>query len=145
MENKLILKGVKVLFVEINEPDFGSSITIDATDESIRQQIEAFNNAQGLKTRFKEYVGKDGKSTMQYSVRLAKFVSVQDEAGNTYDGLDAVEPVAKQIKFTFGSEINLAVKAYEYDNKFGKGKSASVSAIRIVKGAEVKNVMDDLA
>lgn len=144
-DNKLIIKNVKVLFVEVNDKDFGSNITIDVTDDSVRSQIETFYAGRGMNPKFKDFTSKEGKTTKQFSIKLAPFISVLDESGVTYDGLDALEEVAKTIKLVYGSEINLAVKIYEYNNKFGSGKSASVSAIRIVKGAEGKNVMDELA
>lgn len=144
-DNSLIIKNVKVLFVEVNDKDFGSNITIDVTDDSIRSQIESFYTERGLNPKFKEFTSKEGKTTKQFSIKLAPFISVLDESGITYDGLDALEEVAKTIKLVYGSEINLAIKIYEYNNKFGAGKSASVSAIRIVKGAEGKNIMNELA
>lgn len=144
-DNMLIVKGVKVLFVEIKDKDFGSNVTIDVTDDAIRSQIEAFYTANGMNPKFKEFTSKDGKTTKQFSIKLASFISVQDEDGVTYEGIDALEEIAKSIRFVYGSEINLAIKSYEYNNKFGAGKSASVSAIRIVKGAETKSVMAELA
>ncbi|MBO7735182.1 MAG: hypothetical protein J6S67_21640 [Methanobrevibacter sp.] len=145
MENKLILKDVKLLFVEIKDKDFGSSITIDVTDDKIRKAIEDYYNAEGINPKFKEYTNKEtGTVTKQYSIKLASFVKVQDEAGAEYD-LDALETKAREVKFVFGSRVNVAIRAYEYDNKFGKGKSASVSAVKIVKGAEaIKDDMEDL-
>lgn len=141
---KLIVKNAKVLFVEIKDKDFGSSITIDVTDDAIRQPIEDYYNAEGLKPKFKDYTNKEtGAITKQYSVKLASFVKVQDEAGNEYT-LDEVETKQSSIKLVFGSIVNLAIRSYEYDNKFGKGKSASVSAIKIVKGSEIKNDMNEL-
>lgn len=145
MENRLVLRNVKLLFVEIKDKDFGSSVTIDVTNPEIRKEIEDFYAKEGLTPKFKDYTNKEsGKVTTQYSIKLASFVSVMDEAGNEYD-LDTVETKARDIKFVFGSMVNLAIRAYDYDNKFGKGKSASVTAVKIVKGAEaVKNDMDDL-
>lgn len=144
MESKLILKNVKLLFIEIKDKDFGSSITIDVTDDAIRNTIEEFYNKEGLKPKFKDYTNKEtGITTKQYSIKLATFVNVQDEAGNDYN-LDALEVKAHDIKLGFGAEVNVAIRTYEYDNKFGKGKSASVSAMKIVKGAEIKDDMADL-
>lgn len=145
MENKLILKDVKVLFVEIKDKDFGSSITIDVTNPTLRKAIEDFYGKEGLTPKFKDYTNKEsGEITTQYSIKLASFVKVQDESGAEYN-LDELETKARDIKFVFGSKVNVAIRAYDYDNKFGKGKSASVSAVKIVKGAEaIKDDMDDL-
>lgn len=143
MENKLVLKNVKVLFVEIKDKDFGSSITIDVTDKDLQNQITDFYNAEGLTPKFKDYTNKDGKQTKQFSIKLATFIKVQDEAGVDYN-LDELETKANDIKFTFGSIVNVAIRTYLYNNKFGSGKSSSVSAIKIVKGAEIKNDMEEL-
>lgn len=144
MENKLILKDVKLLFVEIKDKDFGSSITIDVTDDTVRKSIEDYYKAEGITPKFKDYTNKEtGVVTKQYSVKIASFASIQDEKGNEYS-LDDAETKAREIKFVFGSLANIAVRAYEYDNKFGKGKSASATAIKITKGAELKDDMSDL-
>ena len=144
MENKLIVKDVKTLFVEIKDKDFGSSITIDVTDDAIRNEIEQFYTSNGLSPKFKDYTNKKtGEVTKQCSIKLASFVKVQDEAGVEFT-LDELEDKAKIVGLGFGSIINLAIRPYEYDNKFGKGKSASVSAIKIVKNAEFKDDMSEL-
>ena len=143
MENKLILKNVKALFVEIKDKDFGSSITIDVTDDAVRSEIEQFFTSNGLTPKFKDYTSKKGELTRQCSIKLAQFIKVQDVAGAEYD-LDDLETKAREIGLAFGSIVNIAIRPYEYDNKFGKGKSASVSAIKIVKGAELKDDMSEL-
>lgn len=141
---KLILKGAKVLFIEINDKDFGSSITIDVTNPEVRSAIESYYASEGLTPKFKDYTNKNtGEVTKQYSIKLATFVKIQDEAGNEYT-LDEVEGKLAQIKLAFGAEVNLAIRSYEYDNKFGQGKSASVSALKVVKGAELKDDMSEL-
>lgn len=141
---KLVLKDVKVLFVEINDKDFGSSITIDVTDETVRSSIETYFNGESLKPKFKDYTNKKtGEITKQFSVKLASFVKIQDETGNEYE-LDDIEKKLSQIKLAYGAIVNLAIRPYDYDNKFGKGRSASVSALKITKGAELKDDMQDL-
>lgn len=142
--DKLILKGAKVLFIELNDKDFGSSLTIDVTDGTMRSAIETYYASEGLTPKFKDYTNKKtGEVTKQFSVKLASFVKIQDEAGNEYS-IDDVEKKLSQIKLAFGAIVNLAIRSYDYDNKFGKGKSASVSALKITKGAELKDDMQDL-
>lgn len=143
MENKLVLKDVKLLFVEIKDQDFGSSITIDVTDEALKAQIEQFFTSEGLKPKFKDYTNKEGKTTKQFSIKLASFVKVQDEAGVEFT-LDELEDKAGIVGLSYGSIISVSIRPYNYDNKFGKGKSASVTAVRIVKSAERKEDMNDL-
>lgn len=141
---KLVLKGVKVLFVEINDKDFGSSITIDVTDETVRSAIETYFAGESLSPKFKDYTNKKtGEVTKQFSIKLASFIKIQDESGNEYE-LDAIENKLSQIKLGYGAIVNLAIRPYDYDNKFGKGRSASVSALKITKGAELKDDMQDL-
>lgn len=143
MEN-LIIKNAKLLFVEINDKDFGSSITIDVTDPEMQKIITEYYTNAGLNPKFKDYVnGKTGETTKQFSVKIASFANIQTEDGETLT-LDEAENKVSAIKLGFGAIVNIAIKPYEYDNKFGKGKSASVSAIRIVKGAEIKNAMAEL-
>ena len=143
MEN-LIIKNAKLLFVEINDKDFGSSITIDVTEPEMQNLITDYYTKAGLNPKFKDYVnGKTGETTKQFSVKIASFANIQTEDGETLT-LDDAENKVSAIKLGFGAIVNIAIKPYEYDNKFGKGKSASVSAIRIVKGAEIKNAMSEL-
>lgn len=141
---KLVLKNVKLLFVEIKDKDFGSSITIDVSNENVRKEIENYYASENLTPKFKDYTNeKSGETTKQFSVKLASFVKIQDEAGTEYD-LDVIENNLHTAKLGYGAELNIAIRPYDYDNKFGKGRSASVSAIKIVKGAEFKDDMDDL-
>ena len=137
--NNLILKNVKLLFIELNDKDFGSSITIDVTDETIRNQIEQFYSSEGLTPKFKDYTNaKSGEVTKQYSVKLASFVTFSDKDNHLYN-IDHLNPA--EIKLGFGAQINMVIRPYNYDNKFGNGKSASATAIRVVKGAEIKSDM----
>lgn len=137
--NNLILKNVKLLFIELNDKDFGSSITIDVTDEKIRKEIEQFYTSEGLTPKFKDYTNaKSGESTKQYSVKLASFAEFRDEDDKSFN-IDNVNPA--DIKLGFGAEINVVIRPYKYDNKFGAGKSASATAIRVVKGADIKSDM----
>lgn len=143
MEN-LILKNIKLLFVEINDKDFGSSITVDVTEPELQNQITTFYANAGLNPKFKDYTnGKTGETTKQFSVKIASFATIQTESGEILS-LDEVEGKTSQYNLAFGATVNIAIKPFEYDNKFGKGKSASVSAIRIVNGAELKNGMSEL-
>lgn len=143
-QSKLILKNVKLLFIEINDKDFGSSITLDVTDDAVRKQIEDFYASEGLQPKFKDYTNKkSGEVTKQYSIKLATFVKIQDEEGIEYD-LDTIEGKTREAKLAFGAELNVVIRPYNYDNKFGKGKSVSISAVKIVKGADLKDDMEDL-
>ena len=133
MEKELILKHVKVVFAELEDKGFGVNITIDVTDPELQKQITEWtkaNNINGGEPRFKEYTDKNGKTTKQFNIKLSK-----------YTDFDAKDP---DYELGFGSVINLVARAYEYDNKFGKGVSASASAIYILED-KINTTMDKIA
>lgn len=147
----LNLKGVKVLFTEYNNADFGSSITLDVTDDSVRTEVEKFyteNNINKGVAKIKEYTNTEtGETTKQYTIKLAEFVEVLPEGAEKTGiirGIDEVAKVARDIKLGRGATINIAIRPYEYNNTFGTGISASAVAIVIVKGADFKSAFDDL-
>lgn len=129
-KNELTLKHVKVLFVELDADNkYGASITIDATDSVVRDQIIKWAKENKLtEPKFKEYTNeKTNDTTIQYNVKLAKFVDINDK-----DGLG------------YGAVVNLLIGAYDYENNFGKGTSKSVKAIFVVEPKKNSN-MDKIA
>lgn len=129
VEQKIKLGGLKVIFANLVDEGFGRSITIDATEDKIKTAITkwvAENNigkaGNAGKPNFKEYE-KDGNKTIQYSFKLNDYSKI---AG--LNGLD-------EKSLGYGATIALIAQAFEYDNKFGKGTSASVSAVLIERGA----------
>lgn len=129
-KNELTLKHVKVLFVELDADNkYGASITIDATDSVLRDQIIKWAKENKLTDpKFKEYTNeKTNDTTIQYNVKLAKFVDINDK-----DGLG------------YGAVVNLLIGAYDYENNFGKGTSKSVKAIFVVEPKKNSN-MDKIA
>lgn len=125
MENtELVLTHVNVIFAELKDKGFGRSITIDATDPAVKDAITkwvAANNINGGTPKFKDYTGKDGKTVTQYQLRLSEFTEVDGKNGE--DELD----------LGYGAVVNLKARPFTYDNKFGKGISASLRAIFIVE------------
>lgn len=129
-KRELILKHVKVLFVELDTTNkFGTSITIDATEPTVRDAIIKWCRENKLnEPKFKEYTNeKTNVTTIQYSLKLAKFVEI-----NNVEGLG------------FGAVVNLLVRAYDYENTFGKGISKSVASIFVVEPKKNTN-MDKIA
>lgn len=124
MENtELVLTHVNVIFAELKDKGFGRSITIDATDPKVKQAITDWvvaNNINGGTPKFKDYTGKDGKTVTQYQLRLSEFTEVDGKNGE--DELD----------LGYGAVVNLKARPFTYDNKFGKGISASLRAVFIV-------------
>lgn len=133
MENELILKHVKVIFAELEDKKgFGTSITIDATEPEVQKTISDWvkaNNINGGVAKFKDYTNKDGETTKQYNFKISKFTEI---AGPYEDDLG------------FGAEINLVARPYTYDNQFGKGTSASLSAVFVTK-PRIHTTMDKIA
>lgn len=133
MEKDLVIKHVKVVFAELEDKGFGTNITIDVTDPALQDQITKWtkeNNINGGVAKFKEYTTKDGQVTKQYNVKLSKYTDFQAKE----DGME----------LGYGSVINLLARPYNYDNKFGKGTSASAAAIFIIK-SKINTTMDKIA
>ena len=131
MEKTIILKNQKVVFAELEDKGFGKSLTI-AVDAAAKKAIEAWvkeNNINGGTAKFKTYTNENTKETTeQYSFKFSKFTQI--------------EPV--DAKLGFGAVVNLQARAYDYDNKFGKGTSASLSGVYVVTPAK-NSMMENLA
>ena len=137
MDNKIIvLTHVNVIFSELVDKGFGRSITIDATDKEIQKSITEWvkaNNINGGTPKFKEYTNeKDGKTTIQYNFKLSDYTQI-----NGKDGLGEKE-------LGYGALVNLQARAYEYENKFGKGISSSLDGIFVVEPTK-NTVMANIA
>lgn len=138
MENnkELTLRHVKIIFSELKDKGYGRSITIDATDPAVKDEIVKWvkeNNINGGDAKIKEYTDKQGKTTLQYQFKLSDYTKVQgkdEKWGATELG--------------YGAVVNLTARSYEYENKFGKGISASLAGIFIVEPA-TDNTMSNLA
>lgn len=130
MEN-LTLKHVKVIFADLEDRGYGRSITIDVTDDETKKAVTdwcEYTGVNGGKANIKEYKDKDGNVTLQYNFKLSKFTEIEYKAG-----------IAERLGY--GAIINLTARAFEYDNKFGKGISASLATVFVVEPA-VSSKMD---
>jgi hypothetical protein len=134
MDGKIELRGVEVVFANLEDEGFGRSITINATDKDVEKAItdwvKKFKIGKGDKAgipNFKEYEGKK-----QYTFRLNDATRIGGLSGLTEKNL------------VFGARISLIANAFEWDNKFGKGVSSSLSAVLIEKGGNTGSD-DDLA
>lgn len=131
-DGKIYLKNVKVVFASLQDEGFGRSITIDATDKDIKAGIEEWVKANKIgKTNpgvanFKTY-----EETIQYAFKL------NDKSKFVY------RSGVSEGDLGWGSIVSLSANAFEYNNKFGKGVSASVSAVVVEKGAS-SGADDDL-
>lgn len=134
--NKTIqLFDVKVIFADLEDRGFGRNIVIDATDQATQDAISIWvkdNNINGGKAHFKDYTTKDGEETKQYTFKLSDYT--QFGGDNNLD----------EKSIGYGATINLLAKAYDYDNKFGKGTSASLRAVYVKEGA-VKSALSEIS
>lgn len=126
-DNSIELKHVKVVFAELEDTGFGKSVTIDATKPEVKEAIEDWASAQGLKNPIKPYTNKEGQTTFQAQFKLSNYTQFGGEG---------------EVKR--GALINMVVRPYEYDNKFGKGKSSSILAIYVVEAGK-SSLLDSIA
>ena len=137
MENTKTLQlfDIKVIFADLEDRGFGRNIVIDATDEKVQKAITEWvkdNNINGGEAKFKDYTDKEGKTTKQYTFKLSQYTE--------FGGADNLNEKA----IGFGAVVNLLASAYEYDNKFGKGVSASLRAVYVKEG-QVKSALSSIA
>lgn len=134
--NKAIqLFDVKVIFADLEDRGFGRNIVIDATDKATQDAITKWvkeNNINGGKAHFKDYTTKDGVETKQYTFKLSNYT--QFGGDNNLD----------EKSLGYGAVINLLASAYDYDNKFGKGTSASLRAVYVKEGA-AKSALSEIS
>ena len=134
MESKeLILKHVKVILAELEDKGFGRNLTIDATEPEIQKQISEWvkvNNINGGVAKFKDYTNKDGITTKQYNFKFSDYTDIAGKEEATDLG--------------YGAIVNILAKAYEYDNKFGKGISARLASVYVVE-PKINSNMDKIA
>lgn len=131
---KIYLKNVKVIFANLVDEGFGRSITIDATEPEVATEIEEWVERNKIgkapnagKANFKRY-----EETLQYAFKLNDSTKFVYSAGVTDKDLG------------YGAVVSLAANAFDYDNKFGKGTSSSLSAVVVHKGKST-GADDDLA
>jgi hypothetical protein len=123
---KLKLRDCKVIFANLTDEGFGTSITIDATNEAVKEKISAWVKANNIGkdtpgvAKFKEYTPEESDVvTIQYAFRVNDFTKFM-----------GVDGLAKE-DLGYGAIIDLVANPFPYDNKFGKGISSSLSAVLI--------------
>lgn len=124
-KSKLKLEHVSIVFANLEDEGFGRSLTIDVTDKAIQDKISAWvkENKIGKTTpgivKFKEYEGK-----LQYALKISDYTQFAGLSGLTKENLG------------FGAKVSTVAQAFEYDNKFGKGVSANLSAVLVEERAK---------
>lgn len=130
--NKLKLKNVKVVFFNPVDEGFGTSITIDCTDEAVKQQIVDWVKENNIGkdnpgvANIKEYTPEGGDTTYQFAFKINDFTRYAGVNGLSKDDIG------------FGSRVDIIATAYDYNNKFTAGKTKrgqSASAIVVRSGA----------
>lgn len=131
-DTKLKLKNVKVVFFNPEDEGFGTSITIDCTDEAVKNQIIEWVKANKIGkdnpgvANIKEYTPEGGSTTYQFAFKI-----------NEYTRYAGVNGLGKD-ELGYGAVVDLIAQAYEYSNKFTKGETRvgqSASAIVVRSGA----------
>lgn len=126
-----IIKGAKIVFADLTDKGYGKNIVIDVSDIDLQEQIAKFYEDAKIgdgKPKFKDYTNKDGVTTKQFTLKLSDFTDIEGK-----DGLGADD-------LRYGAKVNVLVRTYEWDNKFGKGTSARVQSIFVVEGGVKTNM-----
>lgn len=140
---KIKVVNAEVIFANLTDEGFGTSLTIKLTPE-IEEQITEFwkaNNIGNEKTVIGEPNIKEYEGTRQLSLKINDHTKFAGIKGLTTDNLG------------FGARINFFLNAFEYKNKFTKGETyvgASISAVVILEGrrtgadADLSDLLNDL-
>lgn len=124
---KIKIENAEIVFANLTDTGFGTSLTIKVTPE-IEKQISDFwakNKIGNEKTvigvpNFKVY-----EETKQINLKINE--------STKFAGLNGLLPE----NLGFGARVNFFLNAFEYNNKFTKGKTyvgASISAVVILSG-----------
>ena len=130
-KTKLKLNDVKVIFASLVDEGFGTSVTIDATNPTIKNAISEWvvnnNIGKGDKAgvpNFKEYKPEDSDAVIQFTFKFNDFTRWNGVDGLTKNDLG------------YGATVSLIANAFLVDNKFMKGVSASLQNVLITKKGE---------
>lgn len=135
--NKLTIRDAEIVFANLVDEGFGTTLTVKVNDE-LEKAVTAFYSENKIgnektvigKPTFKEYEGKK-----QISFKINDKTKFHYMNGLTRSSLG------------FGAKIDFVLNAFEYSNKFTKGKSyigASISAV-IVKSGKKDGTDEDLS
>lgn len=124
---KLRIENAEVVFASLKDTGFGTSLTLKVTPGMEKQLTDFYakNKIGNEKTvigvpNFKDYEG-----SKQINLKITESTKFAGLNGLTTDDLG------------FGALVNFFLNAFEYNNKFTKGKTyvgASISAVVILSG-----------
>lgn len=125
---KIKLTKVKVIFANFVDEGFGTNITIDATNPEVQEQIKNWVKVNNIGkaekagiANLKEYKGEDSDPVIQYTFKH-----------NQYTKFIAVNAEFNQDMLGFGAEISLIANSFPVDNKFMKGNSSALLAVKVI-------------
>lgn len=125
MSERIRLNNVEVVFANLDDTGYGKSITIAATDPEVVKEITDWvvENKIGKGDKagvpnFKEYEGRK-----QYAFKINDYTRFAGLNGLTQNNLG------------YGARISLIAQAFNWENKFGKGTSSSLTAVVVEKAA----------
>lgn len=125
MSERIRLNNVEVVFANLDDTGFGKSITVSAVDPAVEKAITEWvkENKIGKGDKagvpnFKEYEGKK-----QFAFKINDYTRFAALPGLTVNQLG------------YGARISLIASAFDWENKFGKGTSSSLTAVLVEKAA----------
>lgn len=133
---KIKLTNVKVIFYSPTDEGFGTSITIDCTPPEVEKQIVDWVKSNNIGKQnpgvanIKEYTNDAGETTRQFQFKLNDKTQYAGVNGLTQDDIG------------YGAVVDLIANSFNFDNKFGKGVSQSVSAIVVRSGSNTGGQAD---
>ena len=122
---KLKIVNAEIVFANLKDDGFGTSLTFRVTPEMEKQIIEFWATNKIGKTepgvaKFKEYEGKK-----QFNCKITENTKFAYINGTSEESLG------------FGAKVNMFIQAFEYNNKFTKGQTmvgANISAVVVTEG-----------
>lgn len=130
---KLKLKDTRVIFYNPEDEGFGTSITIDCTDEAVKKQIVDWVKENNIGkdnpgvANIKEYTPEGGDTVYQFNLKINDYTR--------YAGINGLS----QDNLGYGAVVDVIAQAYTYNNKFTKGEDRvgfSATAVVIKEGAK---------
>ncbi len=127
MTDKLKVVNAEIVFANLKDEGFGTSLTIKVTPEIEKQLTDFYakNKIGNEKTVIGVPTLKEYEGAKQFSAKINESTKFAGLNGLTVENLG------------FGAIVNFFLNAFEYNNKFTKGKTfvgASVSAVVILEG-----------
>lgn len=124
---KLTVKDTKIVFSHLNDPKFGSQITVTLNPDQVNDVTMWYTNNNFNKVPyFKEYTNpKTNETSIQFTIKLSKFLTFV-----TPDGAEKKIEELTNEDIAFGTKVSFIAYAYEYKNNFGEGVTSSITILK---------------